>query len=211
MSKRATPHDLAKAAAHVLQQNHDNLEKALPKFDALLKTRDDLRLALLFDYLSRLQPAKKPSGRRAKRAKPVHVDEHHRSKPRSDEERKGEMAAAAHHVEVLRAVFEHQVNGRPVGKFRWGELTMAVMKNAFNASSYLRQGTEATANALLLAKIYGHARVVDHQRLVDEILSPIQLRIYIDEARAEAPLRIEEGMHRYATSLEAAEPRELLQ
>lgn len=205
---RATPHELAKYAANMLQQNGGDAEKALPKFDAALKQNDGLRHAVLFDYLSRVQPQK---SERKPRNKNVHVDEHHRRKPRSEAERQGEMAAAAHHGEVLRSVFEHQVNDRPVGKFRWGELTLAVRENAYNAASYLRQGTEATANALLLDKIHGHARVDDHEKLVNEIISAKQLQVYLDEARREAPLRIEDGMHRYAASLEASRPKELVQ
>jgi hypothetical protein len=204
---RATPHELAKFAAEVLQQNGNDPEKALPKFDAALKKRDDLRHAVLFDYLQRLQPAKP----RTPRVKSVHVDEHRRRRPRSDEERKGELMSAAHHGEVLRSVFEHEVNNRPVGKFRWGELTLAVRENAYNAASYLRLGTEATANALLLDKIHGHASVDDHEKLVNQVLSPKQLQAYLDEARREAPLRIEEGMHRYAASLEVSQPQELIQ
>lgn len=204
---RATPHDLAKSAAEVLQASNNDAEKALPKFDALLKKRDDLRHALLFDYLSRLQPEKPP----APRVKNVHVGEHRRRKPRSEDERKGEMAAAAHHGEVLRNVFEHHVNDRPIGQFRWGELTLAVRDNAYNAASYLRLGTEATANALLLDKIHGHARVEDHEKRVKEILNAKQLQAYLEEARREAPLRIEEGMHRYAASLEASQPQQVIQ
>lgn len=205
---RATPHDLAKFAAELLKQNGNDPEKSLLKFDAALKKRDDLRHALLFDYLSRLQPEKAP---RAPRTKSVHVDEHRRRKPRSEEERKGELASAAHHGEVLRSVFEHQVNNRPIGQFRWGELTVAVRDNAYNAASYLRLGTEATANALLLDKVHSHALVDDHEKRVSEILSSKQLQTYLDEARLEAPLRIEEGMHRYAASLEASQPREMIQ
>jgi hypothetical protein len=205
---RATPHDLAKFAANILQHNDGDAEKALPKFDAALRKNDGLRHAVLFDYLSRVQPQKQ--GRKP-RNKSVHVDEHQRNKPRSKAEREAEMRSAEHHVEVLRSVFEHQVNNRPIGQFRWGELTLAVRENAYNAASYLRLGTEATANALLLDKVHGHARVDDHETLVSAVLSAKQLQSYLEEAQREAPLRIEEGMHRYAASLEASQPKELLQ
>jgi hypothetical protein len=205
--------ELEQKARELLAENRGDPGRTLAKFKALLRKRSDLLEALLLDYLTNVtkppgDPAPAP---RPPRVKSVRVGEHRRSRPRTEDERLGELRAAEHHSEVLRDVFQYRVNERPVGEFRWGELTLAVRENAYNAASYLRQGTLATEAALLLDKIYGHAQVPDHLTLVKQIISEKQLKDFILEARREAPLRIEEGMRRYADSIAPPpEPEKLI-
>lgn len=203
--------ELAKLTAEALRLHGNDPTKALPKFKRVVRKREDLLDVLLLEHLRRAVQAAAtaptttlPEPAPDKRPFSVKVGEHRRRHQRSEEERAAELVAAANQSEILRSVFEFPVNDRAIGDFAWGELSLAVRDNAYNAASFLRQGTEATAAAILLDKIHAHARVDDHSKLVRQILTAKTLQGYIDEARAEAPKKIEDGMRQYAASLESA-------
>jgi hypothetical protein len=183
--------------------------KAAQKFAAVLKKRDDLLIALVADYMSRLEiePLPPPSASAPPPVKPVKVGPHRRQLPRTQAEKSSALDVAARLHEAV--AHEHHVNDRPIGDFRWGELHMAVEENAHNASRYLMLGIAETANAILLKKIHGHATVDDHSRRVRDVIAAGQMQKFIAESRLEAPLLVERGMREYARTVSNEHAREI--
>lgn len=113
--------------------------------------------------------------------------------------------AAAHAMEMVSAaaIFSsRRIDGTLIGNLPWGRLRALVHDNATNAASYLRQGTEATENAILLDLIEQHCSVDDHRRLVRDVISSKQLEEFEASARILAPKLVEEGMRLYAHTVE---------
>jgi hypothetical protein len=126
---------------------------------------------------------------------------------RTPDERAAAIAAkAASAVAIYSA---RKINGRAIGEIRWGELRSLVAANANNAASYLRQGTTATADAILLKKIWDHAQVDDHSRKVREVVNAQELMRLDRDAARQAPQIIERTMREYTERLAAYQPEEL--
>jgi hypothetical protein len=196
--------ELQKLGLEALRAHGGSEVPAAPKFAAMLRNRPDLLLAMFRDRDDLLVPPVREYLRgvaaqaRGPTVKPIKVREHRRQRQRTPEEK-----AAILRVTV--SLFDRrEINGRPVGDMRWGEVQHEVRDNAVNAASYLRLGTQATANALLLKKILDHAVVQDHSTKIRDVISPELFARLDEEATKEAPLFIEKGMRRYATSLETS-------
>lgn len=133
--------------------------------------------------------------------KPVNVHEHRRRTPEQrDSQRKAAMAAAAVTVEAFREA--RLFNGSPLRSIPWGQLTTEIRDKALSAASFLRQGTEATEDAILLVKIRNHGVVTDHTKTIGDVVKDSQLEKYMLEARLEAPKFIELSMSNYAGAIE---------
>ena len=189
------PADLMTTASKILLANKRNPAKALKDFIRVLLARRDLLEELALDYLKRLAAdMPKPTGRGTVKAHPVR--QHRR---RTKEER---AAAVAAELTAAGAIFNiRKIDGRPIGDLRWGELRKLVADHASDAASYLRQGTEATADAILLKKISDFAQVTDHSQRIREVVSEKDLVRLDREAAIEAPRVIEIGMRDYADKL----------
>ena len=157
----------------------------------------------MLDYVRRI--AAEPDGIAAvavdTRPKDVEVRKHDRHRKRTTAEREAALRVAGIEAAEIRTVFEHRVNGRAIGDLRWGELGAMVRDNAVDAASFLKLGTEATANAILLFKVQRHASVDDHSTLVRQVITAAQLQAFVDEAYAEAPRFVEAGMRTYAKAV----------
>jgi hypothetical protein len=202
--------ELRKLAIEALRAHRGDPTAALAKFAAMLRKRNDLLDAIAFDYLQSIQRKEKIEPPPPE--KPVKVREHRRQRQRTKEERNAALSVAARQVEVLGSIFDQrQINGRPIGDMRWGELTRECRDNALNAASYLRLGAEATENALLLKKIHDFAVVDDHARKIRDVINAEQLDRLSQEARRETPHMIEIGMRQYAHAIEHTASKEISQ
>ena len=197
--------ELRAAANDALEAAKGNAERAALRFVAILKKRSELLETLAFDYLKRLaaerglpEPAAAiaPIGHRVREHK---VREYHR---RSHAEREAALQGAGRVAASLRTAYDRQIDGRSLGELRWGELQALRHQHAIDAASFLRFGTQATADFLLLDKIEAHCRVDDHTTKVREAIGEEQLRALSEEADAEAPRLISAGMQRYIATLE---------
>jgi len=195
--------ELRTLTLQALKLNRGNVNKAAAKLSPVVAKRVDLIGWLVHDYVSRIaaEPETVATIAVDERPKDVKVKQHARHRTRTTAEREAAFRVAGLGVEAIRDAFSHRVNDRPVGDMAWGELGTMVMENARDAASYLRLGTEATANALLLFKIKNHARVDDHSMMIRQVISSTDLQAMIDDARAEAPRVVELGMHNYARTV----------
>jgi hypothetical protein len=203
--------ELRTRAQEALKFNRGNVGIAADKFTAMLMKRRDLVGSLALQYLQRIaaEPEVVAAIAVDVRPKDVKVKQHARHRKRTTAEREAALRVAGIGVEAIRDALNHRVNDRPIGDFAWGELGTMVMENARDAASYLRLGTEATANALLLFKIKNHARVEDHEMRIRQVISATDMQVFIDEARAEAPRVVELGMHNYARTVSEGSMREI--
>jgi len=188
--------DLMTIARKLLLDNKRDPAKALKEFTHALLANRDLLEWLALDYLKRLAAnlPKSESDRGTVKAHPVR--EHRR---RTKEERAASIAAE---LTAAGAIFNiRKIKGRPIGDLRWGELSKLVADFAVDAASFLRQGTDATTDALLLKKVFDFAQVDDHSRRVREVIGGNELARLDREAQMEAPRIIEKGMRDYADKL----------
>jgi hypothetical protein len=205
--------DLRAAATEALDAAKGNVARAATRFSAVLKSKGELREAIALDYLQRLaaeppqpaaaeQPQAQPSATPA--AGSIKVKEHkvRQHRRRTHEEREAALRSAGHAAASMAGAYDRQIDGRPIGELRWGELQALRHNNAFNAASYLRYGNEATANFILLDKLEAHVRVTDHSSKVKDVIGEAQLQVLSDEADVEAPRLIGEGMQAWVTWLE---------
>jgi hypothetical protein len=196
--------DLITTARKLLLAHKNDPAKAMKEFVHTLLARRELLDALAFDYLSRLaQGAPKPKhGSRRVRA--------HKVRPHRRRTKHEHAAAVAAELTAANAIFNtRRIGGRPIGDLRWGELRSLVAEQALDAASYLRQGTEATTDAILLKKMFDHAEVDDQSLRVREVIGAKDLARLDREAQLEAPRIIERGMHDYADRLTKYQPEEL--
>jgi hypothetical protein len=202
--------ELFKLGIDALRGHGGSAEKAASKFCQMLRKRNDLLNALVLEFLRRVAA---DMGTQAPASiKNIKVREHRRHRPRTEEERTGALVAAGTAIEAMRSIFdERHIDGRPIGDLRWGELLGMVHTNANNAASYLRLGTEATENAILLDKIEAFAQVEDHSTKIRQVLSATDLERLSNEAHREAPRLVELGMKYYATTIEQRRAREISQ
>jgi hypothetical protein len=195
--------ELRTAAHDVLKFNRGNIAVAAGKFTAMLMKRRDLVRSLALQYLQRIAAEPEVVAAIAVNVRPkdVKVKQHQRHRKRTTAEREAALRVAGISADAIRDALSHRVNDRPVGDLAWGELGTMVLENARDASSYLRLGTEATANALLLFKIKNHAQVDDHEMTIRQVISAADMEVMIDEAYTEAPRVVEIGMHNYARTV----------
>jgi hypothetical protein len=208
--------ELRKLAQEALKNNRGNINVAAEKFTAMLMLmkRRDLVGSLALQYLKQI--AAEPevvialaAAALEGRPKDVKVKQHSRHRKRTTAEREAALRVAGISVDAINDALGYRIGGRRVGDFAWGELGTMVMENAQNAASYLRLGTEATANALLLFKIKNHASVDDHEMTIGQVISPADMQVMIDEAYVEAPRVVEIGMHNYAKTVSEGIRREI--
>ena len=218
--------ELHSSAVQAIRGHAGSAADAAGKFARLLRSRADLFDALVRGYLLQVAGDMKLAGdpiaplpaprdvRVSKMTIPQHDRRaHQRSRRRTATEKAAAIRVAGQINEALRSVFDRRViDGRAIGDLAWGELGTLVDANANNAASYLRLGTDATENAIILAKVHAHANVQDHRTKIRDVLTEEQLKQFEEEARAEAPLVVQMGMHRYRetirnfrTSLEVAQ------
>jgi hypothetical protein len=202
-------------AVQAIRGHAGSAADAAGKFEILLRKRPDLFNALVRGYLLQVAGDMKvagelitplPAPRDVKVSKmtiPEHGRRaHQRSRRRTAGEKAAAMRVAGQMNEALRSVFDRRViDGRAIGDLAWGELGTLVDANANNAASYLRLGTEATENAIILDKVHAHANVQDHRTKVRDVLTEAQLMQFIEDARAEAPLVVQMGMHHYRETI----------
>ena len=200
--------DLRAAATEALDAAKGNVERAVLRFAAILAKRSELREAIARDYLDRLaaerglqQPEETID---APAAGSIKVREHkvRQHRRRTHEERQAALQGAGRAAASMATAYDRQIDGRSIGDLRWGELQALRHENAINAASYLRFGTEATANFILLDKIEAHVRVTDHGTKVKDVISEAQLQLLADEADGEAPRWIGAGMQAWIVWLE---------
>lgn len=201
--------DLRAAANEALEAAKGNVARAATRFSAVLKSKGELREAVALDYLERLaadqlgeappEPASIEPAAGSVKVSAYKVPPHRR---RTHAEREAALQGAGRAAASMATAYDRQIDGRAIGELRWGELQALRHNNAFNAASYLRYGTEATANFILLDKIEAHCRVDDHATKVRDVISEVQLRVLSEEADAEAPRLIGTGMEAWVNWLE---------
>jgi hypothetical protein len=201
-------HDLRSAALDALNVAKGNVARAATRFSAMLKTKGELREAIARDYLERLAGERAPDKPAAPIVEPsagsvkvtaYKVPQHRR---RTHAEREAALASAGRAAASMATAYDQQIDGHAIGELRWGELQALRHSNAFNAASYLRFGTEATANFILLDKIEAYCRVDDHSTKVRDVISEAQLQALAEEADVEAPRLIGAGMEAWVNWLE---------
>jgi hypothetical protein len=143
------------------------------------------------------------------RPKDVKVKPHTRHRQRTAAEKDASLRVAGTEAAALRTVFDHRVNGQPVGNIAWGELKAMVRDNANDAADFLHLGTEATANAILLWKIHQFAQVEDYYTKVRKVVSAEQLQTFVNEARAEAPEFVKAGIRKYSDAVDKNDLKEI--
>lgn len=99
----------------------------------------------------------------------------------------------------------YKIGNELVADISYQRIASLVRENAGNAASYLRLGTEATENAVLLDMIAKHGIPSDQDTKVRELLTPAQFSEYVDRARKATPRLIEHGMKLYAKAIENRE------
>jgi hypothetical protein len=190
-----------------LLKTHGTADKALKDFVLELKKRENLLHEIAIAYLQTCKPAAKPAP-----AKPTQADgsvqvrdfEVPAYRRRTHEEKQAALAAAGR---LADSVYEAiSIRGTAIGELRWGELRTLVAEHAMSAASHLREGKDATANAILLRKIFDYASVPDTRAKIRDVVPAAKIREMIEEASIEAPMFIEKFMHRYAESLKSGEP-----
>lgn len=205
--------ELYKLATEALRNHGGSAKKATPKFCTMLRKRNDLLTAMASELLSRV--AADMSAAAAIAAKPVPVKDvdvvkHRRQRPRTDSERAGALSAARTVISAIQSIFdERKIDGQSIGEMRWGELREMVRTKASNASSYLRLGTDATEDALLLDKIEAFTQVADHSTKIRDAMSAKDLERLNEEAKREAPKLVEMGMRKYAQTIADRSGREI--
>lgn len=204
--------ELRTRAREALQFNRGNVGAAAEKLTNMLMKRRDLVGSLALQYLQTLAADPDVTAAIAvqeKRPRDVKVKSHARHRRRTTAEKDAALRVAGAEVAALRGVFDHRVNGRPIGDLAWGELGAMIDDNAGDASAFLRLGTEATANALLLLKVQQFAQVADHSTKVKQVLSASQLQKLMDESAAEAPRWVQAGMAKYARAVSRNDMKEI--
>jgi hypothetical protein len=193
--------ELRTRAREALKLNRGNVGVAADKLTALLmKTkRRDLVGALVLQYVQRIAAEPEVVAENAVDARPkdVTVKQHDRHRKRTTAEREAALRVAGITAEAINDALGYRVNGRRVGDLAWAELGTMVHDNAKDAASFLRLGTEATANALLLFKIKNHAQVEDQTMTIRQVISADAMQSMIDAAYAEAPRVVKLGMENY--------------
>jgi hypothetical protein len=99
----------------------------------------------------------------------------------------------------------YKIGGELVADISYERIASLVRENAGNAASYLRLGTEATENAILLDMIAKHGIPPNQTAKVRELLTPAQFAEFVLSARKATPLVIERGMRLYAKAIENRE------
>ncbi len=201
--------ELFKLATAALKNHGGNPDKAAGKFCTLLRKRNDLLTALALEFLRRVATdmAATPSTKDVP-VRDYKTRAHKRQRPRTDSERAGALVAAATAAKAMGNIFdERRIDDRAIGDFSWGELLTAIHSEAHLAASYLRQGTQATANALLLDKIEAFAQVADHTTKIRDVLTATDLARLDQEATREAPHVVERGMKLFIATVEERQNR----
>lgn len=202
--------ELFKLATDALRHHGGSAEKSVGKFSQMLRKRNDLLTALALEFLRRVAADMAATAPPVRPVKEVDVRKHQRHRPRTEAERAGAMVAAGTAVQAMRSIFdERYIDGRPIGDLRWGELRAMVHANATSAASYLRLGTEATENAILLDKIEAFAQVENHSTKIRQVLTAGDLKRLDEEARREAPRLVEMGMRYYTDAVEQRRSQEI--
>jgi hypothetical protein len=190
-----------------LLQTHGTAAKAVKPFVQELKKHDNLLHELALAYLQTI----KPSAPKPTEAKPTQEEgsvkvrdfEVASYRRRTHEEKQAALAAAGR---LANSVYEAiQIRGTAIGDLRWGELRTLVGEHAVSAASHLREGKDATANAILLRKIFNYASVTDTRAKIRDVVPAAKIKEMIEEASIEAPLFIEKFMHQYADSLKTGQ------
>jgi len=191
-------------AAKCLQRHDKTPARALVDFVKEVARQVELRDVLHLDFLQRVVDDMKTAtaAERQKKEKKVHIEKY--DVPAYDRRPHGAvLAARAAMLAGAEAIYlSRKIDGRPIGEITWAALRRLVSENATNAASFLRLGTTATENALILDKISKYARVSDGSKLVRDIVPPQQLSDMIEQARLEAPRVVERGMRAYAETVQ---------
>jgi hypothetical protein len=202
---------LRSAANEALDAALGNVARAVPRFAAMLK-RGELREAIAREYLERVAAERGHAPVETPTTGSIEVREHRvkKHRRRTHDEREAALQSAGHAAASMATAYDRQIDGRPIGDLAWGELQALRHENAINAASYLRFGTEATANFILLDKIEAHCRVTDHGMKVKDAISEEQLRMLIEQADDEAPRWIGAGMQAWIGWLEQQRSQKLI-
>jgi len=181
-------------ARRLLRRHRTNLAPIVKDLDRVLVAQREIREHLLNEFLRAIAASAPRTRSTSVRG---HAVRQHRRRTTSER-----AAAIAARLTAADAIFDaRKIGDRSIGDLHWGELGGLVATHASDAASHLRQGTDATADAILLKKIFNHARVDDHTRRVREVVSAKDLRRLDREATREAPRLIEEAMHEYTQRL----------
>ena len=202
----ATLDDLATAA---LKNHKGNVEKALPEFIRAVhaaKLIDDLARDFLHQVAGRgsgqsgaeaqvrhARPTPSAPAAGSIKVRPTKVPVPHRRRTQEEKD-----AATQAMLASAEAVFEIQIEGRALGKYRIGELA-ALKRDCIDAATHmLMLGTEQARNAVLAELIVEHCTVQDQLISVREACNASTLARLVERAEQEAPRRVADGMARAA-------------
>jgi hypothetical protein len=189
-----------------MEKCHENVPRALEAFTRETLNKRDLHAELCRSYFVANLPGTQPSDdahRSHGSGRPAGDQSHADSQSGRVSRRKVSVKKHTRNAPALReleaqtmhaAFTSRLIGGRLIGTITWGELTTLVAEHASDAASYLRAGTLATENALLLHKIKQHAIVDDHSRKISEVIPVKAYQRFETEAKREAPDLIERGI-----------------
>lgn len=200
--------ELYRLEVEAIRNHGGNALKAVPKFAALLRKRDELLEALVRKELLAIAAGMSiplpDVNVRGSRTGSYRRGGYQRHRPRSDEERAAALRAAAARTEALQSVFDRRrFHGRALGDFAWGELEGLIATSQRDATESLRLGTEGVEMMLIGAQCLSYTQVSDHSLKVREVIPASQALIFEDQARRRAPELILQGMQKYKQVLES--------
>jgi hypothetical protein len=199
-------------ATTALNKHGGNVDKALPQFASAVKAAkliDDLARAFLRSVAAREQ-GQNTGDLQTARAEPTpatgsikvrHHDVRQHRRRTSEEKAAAERAMMAN----VEAVFQLEIDGRPIGNIAMGELAALKRDLIVDATHKLMLGAEQVRNAVLAELIEMHAVVPDQLMRVRDVLDADTLAHLVKQAEHETPRRIEEAMRRAAEAMDHKE------
>lgn len=180
--------ELKKFADRALDQQNNAPAVALPAFIKTIARRQDLIEALALDFLQRR--AAMPKGRIEVRA---HNVAPHRRRTQAQKN------AAKFAMAVTLGIYKtRKIGDRFVGSIAMGEVRRMAFERIEESAFYLQSGIGELVNALLLQKIWQHAKVADMRSLVSEVVPEGALAQYDREAAHEAQMLMPKLMEDHA-------------
>jgi hypothetical protein len=198
-------------AAIALKNHKGNVEKALPEFVRAVqaaKLIDELARPFLrqvsvgrgsgpdFDETHAHQAGPTTPTIGSIKVKQHDVRQHRRRTHEQKEAAKRAMMASAD------AVFQMQINGRALGKYRIGELASLKRDLIKSAVDGILLHTVEVRDAIIAEQIEQHCSVQDQLTTVDDVVDAKTLALYVRRAEQDAPRRVEEAVRLARESME---------
>jgi hypothetical protein len=179
--------DLREFATRLLEKHGGDIEKTANALDGMVQKDEELRLAIVIDWLARMAPA--PAHSRQRRG-PHRTPIKRRTTPTKDQK------AAAIRAETKLAstlIFDRVMRGgQRLGDIKCSELEVLMHKSiecciGFNARGY-EDGVDAVGYRLLAEHIAEHITVTDPFATVRDVVKPAIASKIFEKAKIEAAI-----------------------